>query len=221
MPRVEPTPRTTLRRLPARGEFDRAAIDAILDEAFLCHVAFLHDGRPSVIPTAYGRDGDWLYLHGSRKNRALLAIAGADACLSVMLLDGLVLARSTFHHSFNYRSVVVYGRGEEVTDPAGKRRAVDCITDHIAPGRTAEARGPNDKELAATLVVRLRLDECSAKVRTGPPKDDDEDLGWPVWAGVLPVATGYGPPLAAEDLAPGREPSPVVAAYRRPARPPE
>jgi nitroimidazol reductase NimA-like FMN-containing flavoprotein (pyridoxamine 5'-phosphate oxidase superfamily) len=218
MKTVEATPRTTLRRLPARGEFSREAIYAILDEAFLCHVAFLDEGRPAVIPTAFGRDGDWLYLHGSNKNRALQAIAGADACLSVMLLDGFVLARSTFHHSFNYRSVVVYGRGEEVTDPAEKLRAVNCITDHIVPGRTAEARTPNEKELRATLVVRLPLDECSAKVRTGGPKDDEEDMGLPVWAGVLPVVQGYGAPERAEDLHPGVEMSPVVSRYRRPAR---
>ena len=218
MSNVEPTPRTTLRRLPARGEFERAAIDAILDEAFLCHIGFLDDqGRPAVIPTAFGRQGDWLYLHGSNKNRALRAMIGADSCVTVTLLDGFVLARSTFHHSFNYRSVVVYGKAEEVTDAEEKLRAVNCITDHIVPGRTAEARTPNDKELRATLVIRLPLDECSAKVRTGGPNDDEEDMSTPVWAGVLPISTTYGPPMPAADLNPAFEASPVVTAYRRPA----
>ena len=213
---VEPTPRTTLRRLPARAEFRREAIYAILDEAFLCHVAFLHEGKPAMIPTAYGRDGDSLYVHGSNKNRALLSMIGQDACLSVMLMDGFVLARSTFHHSFNYRSVVVYGKGEEVTEPSEKLRALDLITDHIAPGRSGEARGPNEKELRATLVVKLSLDECSAKVRTGPPSDDADDMSLPVWAGVLPVATVYGPPEDAPDLRSGVEMSEVVSGYSRP-----
>ena len=215
---VEPTPRTRLNRLPARGEYDRNAIDAILDEGFLCQIAFLHEGKPAMIPTAYGRDGDWLYVHGSNKNRALRAIVGSNACLSVMLMDGFVLARSTFHHSFNYRSVVVYGQGEEVTEPDEKLRALNLITDHIVPGRTAEARTPNEKELRATLVVRLPLTECSAKVRTGPPSDDEEDMSFPVWAGVLPVRTQYGPPEPAPDLDPAVGTSPVVDAYRRPAR---
>ncbi len=220
MPSVEPTPRTTLRRLPARGEFSREAIHAILDEAFLCHIAFVHEGKPAAIPTAFGRDGETLYVHGSTKNRALSAIIGGDACLSVMLVDGFVLARSTFHHSFNYRSVVVYGKGEEVTDPAEKLHALNLITDHIVPGRTAEARGPNEKELRATLVVKLSLEECSAKVRTGPPSDDEEDMSVPVWAGVLPVETTYGPPIPAPDLNPDFGLSPVVSEYRRPARKP-
>jgi nitroimidazol reductase NimA-like FMN-containing flavoprotein (pyridoxamine 5'-phosphate oxidase superfamily) len=217
---VQPTPRTTLRRLPARGEFSREAIDAILDEAFLCHVGFLdEEGRPAVIPTAFGREGDSLYLHGSNKNRALQAMIGRDCCLTVTLLDGFVLARSTFHHSFNYRSVVVYGKGQEVTDAEEKLRAVNCITDHIVPGRTGEARTPNEKELRATLVVRLSLQECSAKVRTGGPKDDAEDMSVPVWAGVLPVSTAYGAPEPASDLDTSVEASPVVSNYRRPARP--
>lgn len=216
---VEPTSRTTLRRLPARGEFGREAIDAILDEAFLCHVGFLDDqGRPAVIPTAYGREGDWLYLHGSNKNRALRAMIGADSCFTVTLMDGFVLARSTFHHSFNYRSVVVYGKAEEVTDPEEKLRAVNRITDHIVPGRTAEARTPNEKELRATLVIRLPLEECSAKVRTGGPNDDAEDMSVPVWAGVLPVSNAYGTPEPSADLDPAIEMSPVVSAYSRPAK---
>lgn len=216
MKQLEPTSRTRLERAPARGDYRREAIDAILDEAFLCHIAFLHEGKPAAIPTAYGRDGDWLYVHGSIKNRALRAIIGNDVCLSVMLLDGFVLARSTFHHSFNYRSVVVYGRGEEVTDPAEKLRALNVITDQIVPGRTTEARTPNEKELRATLVVKLPLTECSAKARTGPPIDDEEDMSIPVWAGVLPVRTEYGPPQPAPDLDPAVEMSPVVAGYARP-----
>ena len=216
MQQVEPTSRTTLKRLPARGEFSREAIHAILDEAFLCQIAFVYEGKPAMVPTAYGRDGDWLYVHGSSKNRALRAMIGQDACLSVMLMDGFVLARSTFHHSFNYRSVVVYGQGEEVTDPEEKLRALNLITDHIVPGRTAEARTPNEKELRATLVVKLPLTECSAKVRTGPPSDDEEDMSVPVWAGVLPVRLEYGPPEPAPDLDPSIEMSPVVSDYKRP-----
>ncbi len=217
MAKIGPTSRTTLQRNPVRSEHDRRVIDAILDEAFLCHVAFLHEGKPACVPTAFGRDGDWLYLHGHRKNRALLATLDQDCCLNVTVLDGFVLARSTFHHSFNYRSVVVYGKSEEVTEEAEKLRAVNLITDHIVPGRTGEARTPNAKELAATLVVRLPLAECSGKVRTGPPGDDAEDMSFPVWAGVLPVHTTYGSPEPAPDLAPGVEPSSVVAEYRRPA----
>lgn len=216
MEQVEPTPRTRLERAPARGDFRRDAIDAILDEAFLCHVAFLHEGRPATIATAYGRDGDWLYVHGSNKNRALRAMIGRDVCVSVMLLDGFVLARSTFHHSFNYRSVVVYGEGVEVTDPQEKLRALNRITDHIVPARTGEARTPNAKEVRATLVVKVSLTECSAKARTGPPIDDEEDMSLPVWAGVLPVRTVYGPPQPAPDLDPSVEMSPVVNAYKRP-----
>ncbi|MEZ5394966.1 MAG: pyridoxamine 5'-phosphate oxidase family protein [Bryobacterales bacterium] len=218
MSTVEATSRTTLRRLPARGEFSREAIDAILDEAFLCHIAFLDDeGRPALIPTAFGREGDWLYVHGSNKNRALRAMIGGDACLSVMLLDGFVLARSTFHHSFNYRSVIVYGQGEE-GDRRGRKAAGGQL--HYRPhcARTAYGRSADitKKSYSATLVVRLSLAECSAKVRTGGPSDDAEDMDWPVWAGVLPVKTVYGPPEPASDLEPGIGPSAVVTDYKRP-----
>jgi hypothetical protein len=189
-----PTPRTTVRRLAKRGVYDRAVVEAILDEGLVCHVAFLHEGEPCVIPTAYARDGSRLYLHGARKNRMLGAICGGKACLSVTLLDGLVLARSAFHHSINYRSVVIYGEGTEVTDEAEQYEAMRLLVEHIVPGRWSDARRPNKNEMAATLIVRFPLDECSAKVRTGPPVDDEADLALPVWAGVLPARMSWGRP---------------------------
>lgn len=189
-----PTPRTTVRRYAKRAVYDRAVVEAILDEGLVCHVAFLHEGEPSLIPTAYVRDGSRLYLHGSRKNRMLAAVCGGKACLNVTLLDGLVLARSVFHHSINYRSVVIYGEGEEVTDQAEKYEAMRLLVEHIIPGRWSEARRPEPHEMDTTLMVRFPLDECSAKVRTGPPIDDEADLALPVWAGVLPAQVSWGQP---------------------------
>lgn len=187
------TDRTTLRRLPDRGDHNRETINAVLDAGLVCHVAFLHEERPAIIPTGYARVGDHLYLHGSRKNRALLATIGADCCVEVTLLDGIVLARSAFHHSFNYRSVVVYGRGEEVTDAAEKEQALERFVDQVTPGRAADCRLPNEKELRATLVIKVPLNEASAKIRSGPPKDDEADMGLPHWAGVMPVRDAWGP----------------------------
>jgi hypothetical protein len=189
-----PTPRTTVRRLAKRAVYDRAAVEAILDEGLVCHVAFVHEGEPCLIPTGYARGGSRLYLHGAQKNRMLRAICGGKACLSVTLLDGLVLARSAFHHSMNYRSVVIYGEGVEVTDEAEKYEAMRLLVEHIIPGRWSDARRPNQNELDATLIVRFPLDECSAKVRTGPPIDDEPDLTLPVWAGVLPAQLSWGQP---------------------------
>jgi nitroimidazol reductase NimA-like FMN-containing flavoprotein (pyridoxamine 5'-phosphate oxidase superfamily) len=184
-----PTPRTTVRRLPKRGVYDKAAVYAILDEGFICHAAFTVDGSPVVIPTGYGRDGEQLYLHGSAANRMLKTMAaGVEVCVAVTLVDGLVLARSAFHHSINYRSVVVFGTAHPITDPTEKMEALRCISDHITPGRWSEVRPPTEQELKATAVLALPLEEVSAKVRTGPPIDDEADYSLPIWAGVLPLS---------------------------------
>lgn len=202
--RVEPTARTQVRRHRERGTYERAQIDAILDEGMIAHVAVNVDGTPWMIPTAYGRDGDTLYLHGAAGNHLLKAAgSGGDIVVTVSLLDGLVLARSTFHHSLNYRSVVVFGAATEVTDPEAKRAALGVIVDHLLPGRTDEARGPSDAELRQTRVVALPLTEVSAKVRTGPPIDDEADVDLPVWAGVIPLRTVTGPPEPDPANAPG------------------
>jgi uncharacterized protein len=204
MGEVPLTERTRVRRKPERGVYDRVVIDAILDEALVCHVGIVVDGQPRVIPTAFGRDGDWLYLHGAASSQLLRTLAaGAPACVTVTLLDGLVLARSGFHHSMNYRSVVVYGIAEAVAEPEGKRAALDVVIDHLVPGRAAELRPPTDSELRATLVVRLPIDETSAKVRSGSAVDDAEDHELGVWAGVLPLALTAGAPVADALLDPG------------------
>jgi nitroimidazol reductase NimA-like FMN-containing flavoprotein (pyridoxamine 5'-phosphate oxidase superfamily) len=192
---LEPTDRTRVRRHRDRADYERAAIDAILDEGMICHVAVSVDGVPWMIPTAYGRDGDDLYLHGAAGNHILkAAAAGGDIVVTVSLLDGLVLARSTFSHSLNYRSVVVFGPAEVLTDPAAKSHGLEVIVDHLLPGRSAEARPPTDSELRQTAVLRLPITEASAKARTGPPVDSDEDAVLPIWAGVLPLRTVAGPP---------------------------
>jgi uncharacterized protein len=194
---MAPTERTTLRRLPDRGHHDRATVDAILDEALMCHLGLVDpQGRPFVIPTIHARAGDHLYVHGSPASRTLRAAAGdVDACVTVTLVDGLVLARSAFHHSLNYRSVVVYGRAARVDDHAEKEAALTAIVEHVLAGRTEGCRPPDEKELKGTLVLRLPLDEASAKVRTGAPIDDDADLDLPVWAGVVPIRQVAGEPV--------------------------
>lgn len=189
-----PSDRTRVRRLADRGRYDATTVHAILDEAYLAHVGVVVDGEPRVLPMAFGRDGDVLYLHGAVGNALLRGGDGAEVCVTVTHLDGLVLARSAFHHSMNYRSVVVLGRAEKVTDLEEKRRALDAITDHVLPGRADASRRTNDSELRQTLVVRLPLTEASAKVRTGPPIDEDEDLDLPYWAGVVPVRLVAGEP---------------------------
>jgi nitroimidazol reductase NimA-like FMN-containing flavoprotein (pyridoxamine 5'-phosphate oxidase superfamily) len=187
------TERTKLRRLPQRGAYDRETVYAILDEGFVCQVGFVVEGRPVVIPTAYGRDGDQLYFHGARASRMLKALRdGAEVCVTVTLVDGLVLARSAFHHSINYRSVVVFGRTRLVEDAEEKMRALEAFTEHVVPGRWADVRPPTRQEMDATLVLALPLTEGSAKIRTGPPVDDEEDYALPVWAGVLPLETRVG-----------------------------
>lgn len=195
-PASPPTARSTVRRKAGRGRYDRDTVDAILDEALICHVGFAVDGRPWVIPTAFARIEGHLYLHGAVGSFALRALAGgAEACVTVTLLDGLVLARSAFHHSVNYRSVMVFARAEKVTGEHDKRAAVLAIVEHIVPGRTGDTRLPTADELRATLVVRLPLDEASAKVRSGGPVDDPADDALPHWAGVIPLTTVRGAPV--------------------------
>jgi nitroimidazol reductase NimA-like FMN-containing flavoprotein (pyridoxamine 5'-phosphate oxidase superfamily) len=198
------TPRTRLRRLPERGAFDRAAIDAILDEAFVCHIAFVVDGQPFAIPTGFVRVGDALYIHGSAASRMVRQLAtGLDVCCTVTLVDGLVLARSAFHHSMNYRSVVVLGKARLVEDREEKVAALRGFTDHVVPGRWTELRPITDQELKGTSVLALPIEEASAKVRTGPPRDDGDDLAWPVWAGVVPLVTAPGDPVPDSHVLPG------------------
>ncbi len=190
------TERTQVKRLPKRGVYDRAQIHAILDEGFICHVGFVADGQPYVIPTGYARADDRIYIHGSAASRMLRALGdGAPLCVTVTLVDGLVLARSAFHHSMNYRSVVVLGQARLVTDPDEKMAALAHFTNHIVPGRWDEVRQPYDQEIKSTTVVALPLDEVSAKVRTGGPVDDEEDYALPVWAGVVPLRQELGAPV--------------------------
>jgi nitroimidazol reductase NimA-like FMN-containing flavoprotein (pyridoxamine 5'-phosphate oxidase superfamily) len=190
------TDRTRLKRMPKRGVFDRSAVYRILDEGFVCHVAFAVDGQPYAIPTGYARVGDVLYLHGSAASRMLRSLStGIPVCVTVTLVDGLVLARSAFHHSINYRSVMILGQARLVTDPAEKTAALRAFTNHIVPGRWEELRPVTTQELAGTSVLVLPIEEASAKERTGPPIDEEEDLTWPVWAGVVPLAQQDGEPL--------------------------
>jgi nitroimidazol reductase NimA-like FMN-containing flavoprotein (pyridoxamine 5'-phosphate oxidase superfamily) len=189
------TERTTLHRLPERGHHDRATIDAILDEALVCHLGFNDGEQPFVIPTVFARIGNDVVVHGSAASRTLRTMReGIPVCITVTLLDGLVLARSAFHHSVNYRSVVLLGTATPITDPDEKAAALDAIVEHTVPGRSAEARPGNDKEIKGTIVLRLPINEASAKIRIGMPKDDDEDMDLPVWAGVIPLRTVVGPP---------------------------
>jgi nitroimidazol reductase NimA-like FMN-containing flavoprotein (pyridoxamine 5'-phosphate oxidase superfamily) len=192
---LTPTDRTKVRRLPDRGSFDRATVNEVIDEAYIAHVGFVVDGEPRVLPMTYGRDGDVLYLHGAVGNAMLRASKDAEVCVTITLLDGLVLARSAFHHSMNYRSVVLLGTATAVEDVDAKRHAFDTIVEHVLAGRTEVARGANDSELRKTLVLRLPIDEASAKVRTGGPIDDDEDMDLPVWAGVVPLRLIPGDPI--------------------------
>ena len=198
------TARTTVRRLPKRGSYAKETVYSILDEAFLCHVGFVVDGQPFVIPTSYVRVDDTLYIHGSAASRMIKTSAseGVDICVTVTLLDGLVLARSAFHHSMNYRSVVVLGKGRLVTDDAEKRTALHAFTNHVVPERWEEARQPTPQELKATSVLALPIDEVSAKVRTGGPIDDEEDYALRIWAGVVPIETKIGVPIPDERMLP-------------------
>ena len=213
--RYQQTERTRFRRLPERAAYDRDTVHAILDEGFICHVGFVVDGRPFAIPTGYARAGETLYLHGSTGSRLGLR-PGMDVCVTVTLLDGLVLARSAFHHSMNYRSVVVLGRTRALTDPDEKEAALRALVEHIVPGRSDAVRGADRRELAATAVLALSLAEVSAKVRTGSPVDDEPDYDLPIWAGVLPVRQVADPPVPDERLDPSRDVPTHVATWRRP-----
>lgn len=195
------TERTRVRRLPKRGSYDRETIYSILDEAFICHVGFAVEGQPYVIPTGYARIGDDLYIHGSSASRMLRNLAqGVDICVTVTLIDGLVLARSAFHHSMNYRSVVILGKATLVEDADEKNRALEAFTEHVIPGRWAEVRWPTELELKATSVLKLPIEEASAKIRTGGPIDDEEDYEMSVWSGVVPLKLAKDKPIEDERL---------------------
>ncbi|MEU0385009.1 pyridoxamine 5'-phosphate oxidase family protein [Streptomyces chartreusis] len=204
-----PTDRTVPTRAAHKASYDKDLVHSVLDEAYVCHLGFVRDGAPVVLPTLYARVGERLYVHGSTGSRPLREAGQADpglpVCLTVTHVDALVLARSAFHHSINYRSVVVHGVAHDVTDPEEKRQALDALVDQVVPGRSADSRPANKKELAATAVIRLDLDEVSAKLRTGGANDDPEDLTLPHWAGVVPLRKGYDAPVANHDLAPGTE----------------
>ena len=211
-----PTPRTRLVREADRAVYDREAAYRILDEGFLCHVGFVVDGQPFVIPTSYGRKEDSLYIHGSAASRMLRHMKNEVAvCVTVTLLDGLVLARSIFNHSMNYRSVVVLGKALLVEDPEEKLEALRLLSEHIIPGRWADVRQPNERELKATSVLRLPIKEFSAKVRKGPPIDDEEDYSFPTWAGVIPLEVIAGEPIADRRVEAGREVPAYAKRYTR------
>jgi len=196
MQNFTPTEHTRIKRLPDRGRYDSETVFSILDEGFICHIGFVSDGQPYVIPTGYGRMGETLYIHGSAASRMLRTLSGGvQICVTVTLLDGLVLARSAFHHSMNYRSVVILGRAVPVEDPEEKMRALEALTNHIVHGRWNDVRQPTESEMKATTVLALPLREVSAKVRTGPPKDDAEDYSLPIWAGVVPLRLAAGEPI--------------------------
>jgi len=197
MSRIPQTERTTLKRLPKRGSFDREVINAILDEGFICHVGFIADKKPVVIPTAYARVNENLIIHGSQASRMLRALGeGIEVCVTVTLIDGLVLARSAFHHSMNYRSVVVFGRAQVVDGREEKLAALRALSEHMIPGRWDYVREPNERELQQTTVLSVPLNEASAKIRTGQPIDDDEDYDLPIWAGILPLGMSTELPIA-------------------------
>jgi nitroimidazol reductase NimA-like FMN-containing flavoprotein (pyridoxamine 5'-phosphate oxidase superfamily) len=217
MNEIPKTERTILKRLPKRGSFDREVINAILDEGFVCHVGFIAENKPIVIPTGYARVDQNLIIHGSRASRMLCALGKEiDLCVTVTLVDGLVLARSAFHHSMNYRSVVVFGRARAIESRSEKLAALRALTEHMIPGRWDEVRQPNERELQQTTVLSVPLEEASAKIRTGPPVDDDEDYDLPIWAGILPLRvtteTPVADPLLKMDVAIPRH----VLAYLKP-----
>ena len=216
-PGAEPTERTRVRRLPERGRYDRETIHAILDEALICHLGYVMEGKPRVIPTIHARVGDTLYLHGSSASSTLRTLKqGIDVCAVVTIVDGLVLARSSFHSSMNYRSAVIYGRAREVTDRDEILLAARAVTDHVAPGRSDEVREPTDDEIRQTTFLALPIEEASAKVRTGPPKDDEDDYSLPLWAGVVPPSMAAGTPIDDPRLQPGISPPSELTEYRRP-----
>jgi hypothetical protein len=196
-----PTPRAEVRRLPERGVYDRDLINTILDEALFCHVGFIDDGSPVVIPTIHARVGNTLYCHGSPASRMLRSMKkGIEVSVAVTILDGLVVARTPFEQDFNYRSVIAFGEARMVDDPDEKMAALKAITEHVTPGRWEDSRPSTEKEVRATLVAAVPLDEASAKVGTGPPEDDEKDLGLSFWAGVVPLSLVAGKPIPAEGV---------------------
>jgi uncharacterized protein len=208
----EQTSRTRVYRKPGRGHYDRELVHSILDEALVCHVGFVQDSQPYVIPTIHARDGDTVYLHGANANRTFRVLAGgAPCCLTATLVDELVLARAALHHSLNYRSVMALGTAREVTDPEEKQKGLRLVVEHVAPGRSEEVRGPSEVDLRSTKVLSMEIEEASAKVRTGPPIDDEDDLELPYWAGVLPLELATGIPVTAPDL---EQALPVPASVR-------
>jgi nitroimidazol reductase NimA-like FMN-containing flavoprotein (pyridoxamine 5'-phosphate oxidase superfamily) len=210
------TERTKLKRLPKRGHFDRETVYGILDEGFICHVGFAPQGQPFVIPTGYARVDDMLYIHGSQASRMLRTLSGGiDACVTVTIVDGLVLARSAFHHSMNYRSVVIFGRARIVEDREEKMAALVALSEHIVRARWADVREPNEEEFIKTTVLELPLVEASAKIRTGPPLDDEEDYALPIWAGVIPLSLQAGEPINDPRLPDGIEVPEYALNYRR------
>ncbi len=211
------TKRTELRRLPDRGSHELETIDSILDAAFLAHIGFQVNGQPFVIPTLYGRDGEKLYLHGSAASRMLRELEiGVPACVTVTIVDGLVLARSAFHHSMNYRSVVAFGTARKISDPEQKTHALRIISEHLIAGRWNDVRGPSDQELKATAVLEFSMEEASAKVRQGPPLDDEDDYSLPVWAGIIPLSLEAKAPVPDSRLVKDAEVPDYVQRYRRP-----
>lgn len=203
MTTYERTPQNRVRRIPERGRYDSASIDPIVDAALVCHVGFVQDGQPFVIPTLHARDGDSVLLHGATTSRLIQHVAaGHPVCITVTLVDGIVLARSVFHHSINYRSAVLFGRGALIEEPDARMAALERFTERLLPGRWDDVRPPNPQEFKATAVVRVAIESASAKLRSGPPGDDPEDLELPCWAGVLPVQTGFGAPLPDPALPP-------------------
>src|SRR5713226_6856052 len=216
MEKFTQTARTSLRRLPQRGAFDRESVNQILDEGFICHIGFAVDGQPFVIPTGYARVGGRLLIHGSQASRMLRTLGqGIEVCLTVTLIDGLVLARSAFHHSMNYRSVVVFGRAVVVDERKEKLAALRALSEHMIPGRWDDVREPSERELQLTTVLSLPLDEASARIRTGPPLDDEEDYGLPTWAGVIPLRLVANAPIPDPRLPAEIDPPPYALDYSR------
>jgi uncharacterized protein len=214
------TARTRVKRLSKRAVYDKTQVHAILDEGYLCHVGFVRDGQPFVIPTLYARSGETLYLHGSGVSRMLNSLAeGVAVCVTVTLVDAYVLARSAFHHSMNYRSVVILGHARLLAERQEMLQALEALTEHVVPGRWAEVRSPNELEMRQTAVLALPLEEVSAKVRAGPPVDDDEDYALPIWAGVVPIGTTLDAPLADGRVPPGVA-APSLSRLVRPRREP-
>ena len=216
MSEYEPTGRTRVRRKPGRASYDRVVVDRILDEALVCHLGIVADGQAFVTPTIHARAGRTLYLHGSKASRALGSLKEeVECCVTATLVDGIVLARSAFHHSLNYRSAMIFGTARQVADPAEKALALEAVVEHIAPGRSGDARPPTPEELEATEVLALELEEASAKIRKGGPIDADADMDLPVWAGQLPLSLAALEPIADSGLSPDLELPEYVRNWRR------